>query len=69
MADQGKHVNHEQNQSMCALQWRRIRDVSRSTPTRKKVGLFVQAVREGGESGQPLLPLRRDVERVAAERV
>ena len=33
------------------------------------MGLSVQAVREGGESGQPLLPLRRDVERVAADRV
>ena len=41
----------------------------RVPPTRKDRGLFVQAVCGGGESGQPLLPLRGDVERVAADRV
>ena len=64
-----KPPRHEQNQSMCPMQGSRIRDVSRSTQTRKDVGFSVQAVCGGRESGQPLLPIRGDVERVAARGV
>ena len=42
-----------------------ICDVPRPTRAREGMGFSVQALRGSRESGQPLLPLRRNVERVA----
>ena len=42
-----------------------IRDVPCPASARKDVGFSVQAVRRGRESGQPFLPVRGDLERVA----
>ena len=57
-------VNHEQNEDLCALQRRGIRDVPRPIPTWKDVVLFVQVLRDRGETGQPPLSLRRYLERI-----
>ena len=64
-----RNVNHEQNQSVCAMRFGGIRDVPSPTSAREDVGFSVQAVRGGRESGQPLLPVRGDVERLAGRRV
>lgn len=58
-------AHHEQNQNVCALQQGRIRDVPRPNQAGEDMVLLVQALRRRGEGGQPLLPVRRHVKRVA----
>lgn len=60
-----KPPHHEQDQNVYAMQQGRIRDVPRPIQAGEDVVLFVQALGRRGEGGQPLLPVRRHVERVA----